>query len=100
MIHLFGHSLIHLLGGQILAKRLKKHVLKIDVTDSAWDSYHGLEFYNFDHIANHNEFKNLYRERLDGAHVTQYTKGKRHNVSIKGASHILTLLFTHRFNCC
>lgn len=58
-----------------MAKRLKKYVLKIDVTDAAWDSYHGLEFYNFDHIANNNEFKNLYRQRLDGARVTQYTKG-------------------------
>jgi heme oxygenase len=64
-----------LLGGQILAKRLKKHVLKIDVTDAAWDSYQGLDFYNFDHIASHNEFKNLYRQRLDEAHVTQHVKG-------------------------
>ncbi|CAO3613749.1 unnamed protein product [Mucor hiemalis] len=72
--HSYSRYLGDLSGGQILAKRLKKHVLKIDVTDAAWDSYHGLEFYNFDHIANNNEFKNLYRERLDGAHVTQYTK--------------------------
>lgn len=68
--------LLFFLGGQILAKRLKKHILKIDVTDVAWDSYDGLQFYNFDHIANHNEFKNLYRQRLDGALVSQYTKGK------------------------
>lgn len=69
-------SHITLIGGQILAKRLKKHVLKIDVTDVAWDSYDGLEFYNFGHIGNYTEFKNLYRQRLDGAHVTQYTKGR------------------------
>jgi heme oxygenase len=64
-----------IIGGQILAKRLKKHVLKINVTDTAWDSYQGLEFYNFDHIGSHNEFKNHYRQRLDSAHVTQYVKG-------------------------
>lgn len=58
-----------------MSKRLKKHVLKIDVTDAAWDSHEGLQFYNFDHIANNNEFKNLYRQRLDSALVTQYTKG-------------------------
>ncbi|KAI7894229.1 heme oxygenase-domain-containing protein [Mucor mucedo] len=72
--HSYSRYLGDLSGGQILAKRLKKYVLKIDVTDAAWDSYHGLEFYNFDHIANNNEFKNLYRQRLDGARVTQYTK--------------------------
>lgn len=59
-----------------MAKRLKKFVLKLDVTDAAWDSYQGLEFYNFDNIGSHNEFKNLYRSRLDEAQVTQYVKGK------------------------
>lgn len=63
------------IGGQILAKRLKKFVLKLDVTDAAWDSYQGLEFYNFENIGSHNEFKNLYRQRLDEAQVTQYVKG-------------------------
>lgn len=93
----------HILGGQILAKRLKKHVLKIDVTDAAWDSYHGLEFYNFDHIANNNEFKSLYRERLDGAHVTQYTKGKLFSTYYKWSiAHSNNSIHTHlyRFNCC
>lgn len=66
----------HFIGGQILAKRLKKFVLHLDVTDTAWDSYQGVEFYNFDHIENYNEFKNLYRQRLDESQVTQYTKGK------------------------
>ncbi|KAI9245137.1 heme oxygenase-domain-containing protein [Helicostylum pulchrum] len=72
--HSYSRYLGDLSGGQILSKRLKKHVLKIDVTDAAWDSYEGLQFYNFDHIANNNEFKNLYRQRLDSALVTQYTK--------------------------
>ncbi|KAL0077857.1 heme oxygenase-domain-containing protein [Phycomyces blakesleeanus] len=61
-------------GGQILAKRLKKSVLKVDEKDSEWDSTKGLEFYYFDHIGNQNEFKALYRERLDGAKVSQKTK--------------------------
>ncbi|KAL7331473.1 hypothetical protein PS15p_203662 [Mucor circinelloides] len=74
--HSYSRYLGDLSGGQILAKRLKKHVLKRDVTDASWDSYHGLEFYNFDHIRNHNEFKNLYRQRLDESPVTQYVKGK------------------------
>ncbi|EPB82257.1 hypothetical protein HMPREF1544_11021 [Mucor circinelloides 1006PhL] len=72
--HSYSRYLGDLSGGQILAKRLKKHVLKRDVTDASWDSYHGLEFYNFDHIRNHNEFKNLYRQRLDESPVTQYVK--------------------------
>ncbi|KAI9014476.1 heme oxygenase-domain-containing protein [Phycomyces nitens] len=61
-------------GGQILAKRLKKAVLQLNEKDSAWDSTKGLEFYYFDHIGNQNEFKALYRERLDGAKVSQKTK--------------------------
>ncbi|KAI9486540.1 MAG: heme oxygenase-domain-containing protein [Benjaminiella poitrasii] len=72
--HSYTRYLGDLSGGQILAKRLKKHVLKIDVTDLAWDSSEGLEFYSFKNIDNHAEFKNLYRSRLDNAHVTQYVK--------------------------
>ncbi|KAI8076523.1 heme oxygenase-domain-containing protein [Gilbertella persicaria] len=72
--HSYSRYLGDLSGGQILAKRLKKYVLKIDVTDAAWDSYEGLKFYNFDHIGSQLEFKNLYRQRLDCAHVTQYLK--------------------------
>ncbi|KAI7898656.1 heme oxygenase-domain-containing protein [Cokeromyces recurvatus] len=75
---LIAHSYVRYLGdlsgGQILAKRLKKHVLNLDVTDLAWDSSEGLEFYNFRNIENHAEFKNVYRSRLDNAHVTQSTK--------------------------
>lgn len=75
--HSYSRYLGDLSGGQILSKRLKKHVLKRDVTDASWDSHHGLEFYNFDHIRSHNEFKNLYRQRLDESPVTQYVKGKQ-----------------------
>lgn len=75
--HSYSRYLGDLSGGQILAKRLKKHVLKRDVTDASWDSHRGLEFYNFDHIRSHNQFKNLYRQRLDESPVTQYVKGKQ-----------------------
>lgn len=75
--HSYSRYLGDLSGGQILAKRLKKHVLKRDVTDASWDSHNGLEFYNFDHIHSNNEFKSLYRQRLDESPVTQYVKGKQ-----------------------
>ncbi|CEP16478.1 hypothetical protein [Parasitella parasitica] len=72
--HSYSRYLGDLSGGQILAKRLKKHVLKRDVINANWDSHRGLEFYHFEHILNHNEFKNLYRQRLDESPVTQYVK--------------------------
>ncbi|KAI8991242.1 heme oxygenase-domain-containing protein [Mycotypha africana] len=72
--HSYARYLGDLSGGQILAKRLKKHVLKISASDPAWDSYEGLEFYNFDHIGNHTEFKTLYRQCLNEARVTQEMK--------------------------
>lgn len=84
-------DILLLTGGQILAKRLKKHVLKISVTDAAWDSYEGLEFYNFDHIGSHNEFKSLYRQRLDEAHVTQRTKGEHKFCVVLYHNFLLTL---------
>ncbi|KAI8886696.1 hypothetical protein K501DRAFT_213212 [Backusella circina FSU 941] len=85
--HSYSRYLGDLSGGQILAKRLKKHVLKIDITDASWESYEGLEFYNFDHIGNHNEFKNHYRQCLDTASVTQNIK----DLIVKEAIHSFEL---------
>ncbi|KAI7868706.1 hypothetical protein BDF14DRAFT_1966195 [Spinellus fusiger] len=61
-------------GGQILAGRLKKHVLGLDEKDSLWDSTKGVEFYYFDNIGNQNEFKATYRDCLDSVKVTQKVK--------------------------
>lgn len=74
--HSYSRYLGDLSGGQILAKRLKKHVLQISETDGAWDSSEGLKFYYFNNIGNQNEFKAYYRERLNVVPVTKRTRGK------------------------
>lgn len=73
--HSYSRYLGDLSGGQILAKRLKKHVLGLSETDGEWDSDQGLAFYAFNNIGNQNAFKNEYRERLDTVLVTQKTRG-------------------------
>ncbi|KAI8983825.1 hypothetical protein BDB01DRAFT_790252 [Pilobolus umbonatus] len=70
----YSRYLGDLSGGQIMAKRLKKHVLGLTTEDVAWEEYNGVQFYNFEHIENHMEFKKLYRSRLDSAAVTQEVK--------------------------
>ncbi|KAJ8662934.1 hypothetical protein O0I10_001110 [Lichtheimia ornata] len=72
--HSYSRYLGDLSGGQILAKRLKKHVLGLSETDGEWDSDQGLAFYAFNNIGNQNAFKNEYRERLDTVLVTQKTR--------------------------
>ncbi|KAF7730687.1 hypothetical protein EC973_001636 [Apophysomyces ossiformis] len=72
--HSYSRYLGDLSGGQILAKRLKKHVLKLEENDSAWDSNQGLEFYYFENIGNQAEFKAFYRERLNAAKVSARTR--------------------------
>ncbi|KAI8344377.1 heme oxygenase-domain-containing protein [Chlamydoabsidia padenii] len=72
--HSYARYLGDLSGGQILAKRLKKHILHLDKQDSSWDSRAGLAFYHFNSIGNQNEFKNMYRQQLDEAPVTAHTK--------------------------
>lgn len=74
--HSYSRYLGDLSGGQILAKRLKKHVLKISEDDASWDSDEGLAFYRFTNIGNQNEFKSIYRERLNDAPVDRKTRGK------------------------
>lgn len=74
--HSYSRYLGDLSGGQILAKRLKKHVLGLCETDGEWDSDQGLAFYAFNNIGNQNAFKNEYRERLDTVLVTEKTRGK------------------------
>jgi heme oxygenase len=69
------------IGGQILAKRLKKHILKYEENDSSWDSTEGLNFYYFNHLGNQTEFKNFYRERLNAAKVDAKTRGNVINFS-------------------
>ncbi|KAI8337314.1 heme oxygenase-domain-containing protein [Blakeslea trispora] len=72
--HSYSRYLGDLSGGQILAKRLKKHVFQLDESDSAWDTVDGLNFYHFDQLGNQSEFKNFYRERLNAAKVDQATR--------------------------
>ncbi|SAM00025.1 hypothetical protein [Absidia glauca] len=72
--HSYARYLGDLSGGQILAKRLKKHILHLEKQDSSWDSRAGLAFYHFNNIGNQNEFKNMYRQQLDEAPVTARTK--------------------------
>ncbi|ORE22170.1 hypothetical protein BCV71DRAFT_241155 [Rhizopus microsporus] len=71
--HSYSRYLGDLSGGQILAKRLKKHILKLDEKDGEWDSADGLNFYYFN-LGNQAEFKNFYRERLNAAKVTAKTR--------------------------
>ena len=74
--HSYSRYLGDLSGGQILAKRLKKHILNLSEGDGNWDSNDGLQFYNFSNIGNHNAFKEEYRERLNKAPVDKRTRGK------------------------
>ncbi|KAI8143838.1 heme oxygenase-domain-containing protein [Fennellomyces sp. T-0311] len=72
--HSYSRYLGDLSGGQILAKRLKKHILGLSETDGNWDSNEGLHFYEFANIGNQNAFKNEYRERLNTAPVDKRTR--------------------------
>ncbi|KAI8073848.1 heme oxygenase-domain-containing protein [Gongronella butleri] len=72
--HSYARYLGDLSGGQILAKRLKKHILHLSKDDSSWDSQQGVAFYYFNNIGKLNEFKNLYREQLDQVPVTEALK--------------------------
>lgn len=73
--HSYSRYLGDLSGGQILAKRLKKHVLQLRETDGAWDSDQGLQFYLFNNIGNENEFKAMYRDRLNTVPIDAKTRG-------------------------
>ncbi|KAI7902125.1 heme oxygenase-domain-containing protein [Cokeromyces recurvatus] len=70
--HSYSRYLGDLSGGQILAKRLKKHVLHLD--DTVWDTTEGLHFYNFSNLGNQADFKNFYRDRLNAAKVNEETR--------------------------
>lgn len=72
--HSYSRYLGDLSGGQILSKRLKKCVLKLDENDSSWDTTEGLNFYFFNNLGNQTEFKNFYRERLNAARVDAATR--------------------------
>ncbi|KAI8091242.1 heme oxygenase-domain-containing protein [Gilbertella persicaria] len=72
--HSYSRYLGDLSGGQILAKRLKKHVFGLDENDSSWDTIEGLRFYHFENLGNQADFKNFYRERLNAAKVDQQTR--------------------------
>lgn len=72
--HSYSRYLGDLSGGQILSKRLKKSILKLDENDSSWDTIEGLNFYHFHNLGNQTDFKNFYRERLNAAKVDQNTR--------------------------
>ncbi|KAI9493357.1 heme oxygenase-domain-containing protein [Zychaea mexicana] len=72
--HSYSRYLGDLSGGQILAKRLKKHILGLSEGDGDWDSDEGLHFYDFANIGNQSAFKNEYRERLNRAPVDKRTR--------------------------
>lgn len=74
--HSYSRYLGDLSGGQILSKRLKKTILKLDENDGSWDTTEGLNFYHFENLGNQADFKNSYRERLNAAKVDQQTRGK------------------------
>jgi heme oxygenase len=73
--HSYSRYLGDLSGGQILSKRLKKSVLKLNENDGSWDTIEGLNFYLFNNLGNQTDFKNFYRERLNAAKVDQVTRG-------------------------
>lgn len=87
--HSYSRYLGDLSGGQILAKRLKKHVLGLLETDGTWDSDEGLAFYAFNNIGNQNAFKAEYRERLNTAPVTKESRG----MCVCPHTHSLTLSY-------
>ncbi|CAO3640343.1 unnamed protein product [Cunninghamella echinulata] len=73
--HSYSRYLGDLSGGQILAKRLKKNILHLDEKDaSSWETKEGLKFYHFDQLGNQAEFKDFYRQRLNGAQVNAETR--------------------------
>lgn len=72
--HSYSRYLGDLSGGQILSKRLKKAVLKLNENDGSWDTTEGLNFYLFNNLGNQTDFKNFYRERLNAAKVDQTTR--------------------------
>lgn len=72
--HSYSRYLGDLSGGQILSKRLKKSILKLDENDSSWDTIEGLNFYHFNNLGNQTDFKNFYRERLNAAKVDENTR--------------------------
>ncbi|OZJ04248.1 hypothetical protein BZG36_02482 [Bifiguratus adelaidae] len=77
--HSYTRYLGDLSGGQILAKRLKVAILGIDETDPQWDSSEGTAFYAFPNIGNVDEFKTMYRDRLNELHVS--TRGAEHIIN-------------------
>ncbi|CAO3590720.1 unnamed protein product [Absidia cylindrospora] len=72
--HSYSRYLGDLSGGQILAKRLKTAVLSLQPDSAEWDTKEGLAFYHFDRLGNQAEFKDFYRQRLNGAHVNAMTR--------------------------
>ncbi|KAI8329946.1 heme oxygenase-domain-containing protein [Chlamydoabsidia padenii] len=70
--HSYSRYLGDLSGGQILAKRLKSSILSL--SSAEWDTKQGLAFYHFDQLGNQAEFKDFYRQRLNGAHVNATTR--------------------------
>ncbi|KAK9764471.1 hypothetical protein K7432_007988 [Basidiobolus ranarum] len=64
--HSYTRYLGDLSGGQILSKRIKKSL------NLSGDE--GTKFYNFNHIEDLKEFKNMYRDRLNQINVNKETK--------------------------
>lgn len=86
--HSYSRYLGDLSGGQILAKRLKKSILRLDENDaSSWESKEGLKFYHFDQLGNQAEFKDFYRQRLNGAQVN----AEQRDLIVKEAVHSFEL---------
>ncbi|ORX52463.1 hypothetical protein DM01DRAFT_1336835 [Hesseltinella vesiculosa] len=81
--HSYTRYLGDLSGGQILAKRLKKHILQLKKSDSSWHAQEGVSFYYFNTIGNTNEFKNMYRQQLDQVPVTESLKASIVEESIR-----------------
>ncbi|CAO3610507.1 unnamed protein product [Cunninghamella blakesleeana] len=86
--HSYSRYLGDLSGGQILAKRLKKSILHLDEKDSSsWETKEGLKFYHFDQLGNQAEFKDFYRQRLNGAQVN----AEQRDLIVKEAVHSFEL---------
>jgi heme oxygenase len=63
-------------GGQVISQKVKKNLFGLDEKDTSCHTRYGLQFCIFENIGNHDEFKALYRSRLNSIVMTKAERGK------------------------